>query len=145
MCGHRNVAMNERPQAASTLVRARPDELVTDLDRERAVEQLRLHVGQGRLSLDEFGQRVDEALAAQTGAELAGALRGLPRLRSAAELRRQRQSIVRPYLVVSALLVVIWAATGFGFPWPLFPLVGWGLPVLRESARLRAGEVGVSA
>ena len=34
------------------------------------------------------------------------------------------------YLCVNALLVVIWAVTGRGLPWFLFPLGGWGIGVL---------------
>ena len=34
------------------------------------------------------------------------------------------------YLCVNALLVVIWALTGAGFPWFLFPLGGWGIGLL---------------
>jgi hypothetical protein len=31
------------------------------------------------------------------------------------------------YVLVNALLVVIWAVTSSGFFWPIFPLVGWGI------------------
>lgn len=34
------------------------------------------------------------------------------------------------YLLVNALLVVIWAVTGRGFPWFVFPLGGWGIGIL---------------
>ena len=34
------------------------------------------------------------------------------------------------YLCVNALLVVIWAVTGAGFPWFVFPLGGWGIGIL---------------
>ena len=34
------------------------------------------------------------------------------------------------YIVVNILLVVIWVATGAGFPWFVFPLGGWGIGVL---------------
>jgi len=34
------------------------------------------------------------------------------------------------YLCVNALLVIIWAVTGAGFPWFVFPLGGWGIGVL---------------
>lgn len=56
---------------------------------------------------------------------------------SEADLRRQairnlkkkqgfrRHALV--YVLVNALLVGIWAATGAGFFWPVFPIVGWGI------------------
>jgi hypothetical protein len=31
------------------------------------------------------------------------------------------------YLVVNAFLIGIWAFTGAGFFWPVFPLCGWGI------------------
>ena len=34
------------------------------------------------------------------------------------------------YIIVNILLVVIWAVTGGGFPWFVFPLGGWGIGLL---------------
>jgi hypothetical protein len=31
------------------------------------------------------------------------------------------------YVLVNAFLVVIWAATGANFFWPVFPIAGWGI------------------
>jgi uncharacterized ion transporter superfamily protein YfcC len=33
------------------------------------------------------------------------------------------------YLLVNAMLVVIWAVTGAGFFWPVFVILGWGIGV----------------
>jgi hypothetical protein len=33
------------------------------------------------------------------------------------------------YVAVNAFLVVIWAVTGSGFFWPIFPILGWGIGV----------------
>ena len=33
------------------------------------------------------------------------------------------------YLLVNGSLIVIWAMTGAGFFWPVFPIVGWGIGV----------------
>jgi hypothetical protein len=33
------------------------------------------------------------------------------------------------YVAVNAALVVIWAMTGAGFFWPIFPIIGWGIGV----------------
>lgn len=33
------------------------------------------------------------------------------------------------YVLVNGLLIVLWAVTGAGFFWPLFPLMGWGIGV----------------
>jgi len=31
------------------------------------------------------------------------------------------------YVAVNLMLVLIWAVTGAGYPWFLFPLAGWGV------------------
>lgn len=33
------------------------------------------------------------------------------------------------YVLVNAMLVIIWAVTGSGFFWPVFPILGWGIGV----------------
>ena len=33
------------------------------------------------------------------------------------------------YVLVNAMLIVIWAVTGSGFFWPVFPIFGWGIGV----------------
>jgi len=34
------------------------------------------------------------------------------------------------YILVNIMLIIIWAVTGAGFPWFIFPLGGWGIGVL---------------
>jgi hypothetical protein len=60
--------MSERP----------PDVRVSDADREQTLVRLREHRATGRLTLDEFSQRVDRALAARTRAELDATTEHLP-------------------------------------------------------------------
>lgn len=55
-----------------------PNLRASDADRERIVEQLRQHTADGRLSMDEFEQRMSAAYAAKTYGELAGLTRDLP-------------------------------------------------------------------
>jgi DUF1707 SHOCT-like domain len=50
----------------------------SDDDRERAVASLREHLAAGRLTLEEFTERMTAALAATTTADLAGPLHELP-------------------------------------------------------------------
>src|SRR5262249_35842375 len=33
------------------------------------------------------------------------------------------------YFLVNAMLIVIWAATGAGFFWPVFVILGWGIGI----------------
>ena len=47
--------------------------------------------------------------------------------------KRDLQAHVVVYLLVNGFLVVIWAVTGSGFFWPIFPMVGWGIGVLMNA------------
>jgi Domain of unknown function (DUF1707)/Cell wall-active antibiotics response 4TMS YvqF len=64
------------------------DDLVraSDDDRERAIRALREHLAAGRLTLEEFTERMSAALAATTTADLDSPLRELP---AAARTRRR--------------------------------------------------------
>jgi hypothetical protein len=45
------------------------------------------------------------------------------------------------YLTVNAMLVVIWAFTGAGFFWPIFPIVGWGVGVVMNAYVVYRGNI----
>jgi Domain of unknown function (DUF1707)/Cell wall-active antibiotics response 4TMS YvqF len=60
----------------------------SDGDRERAVHGLREHLVEGRLTLDEFTQRVELALRADTVGELSATSEALPTARPAGGRRR---------------------------------------------------------
>ena len=51
------------------------------------------------------------------------------RERAIARLKRKRDfgAHLFVYLVVNGFLIGIWAFTGAGFFWPVFPLFGWGI------------------
>jgi len=55
-------------------------------------------------------------------------------LRDRAIARLKKKSDLRAhlfvYVVVNAMLVGIWAVTGAGFFWPIFPMLGWGIGVV---------------
>ena len=38
------------------------------------------------------------------------------------------------YVAVNLMLIGIWALVGGGFPWFLFPLMGWGIGVVAHGA-----------
>ncbi|HEY1354816.1 MAG TPA: 2TM domain-containing protein [Solirubrobacterales bacterium] len=43
--------------------------------------------------------------------------------------KRDFRTHVFIYVLVNAMLVVIWAVTGAGFFWPAFVIAGWGIGV----------------
>jgi class 3 adenylate cyclase len=76
-------------------------ERVSDTDRDDAVTLLREHVVVGRLTLDEFSERVGVALRARTRDDIAGAMTDLPTLAVAAEEATRRRSRRRFVAVMS--------------------------------------------
>jgi fatty acid desaturase len=102
----------------------------SDGDRERTVDELRAHAADGRLTVEELEERVQRALAARTIGELTSLTRDLPNQVPPAHPdsphRRRRRPEVRVFLAVMALLIAIWALSGAGYFWPVWPLVGWG-------------------
>ena len=86
----------------------------SDSERDGVVEALRGHAGEGRLDLAELEQRVTA---------------DLPRRATRARAARRKPEL-RAYLGVMVMLLVIWAATGAGYFWPVWPMLGWGLPLM---------------
>jgi hypothetical protein len=67
--------MSQEPAAGPDPV---PAVRASDAEREATVTRLQTAVGEGRIDLDEFGQRADAAYAAATSAELDALLADLP-------------------------------------------------------------------
>jgi hypothetical protein len=126
MCGH---TRHDVARRSGALVRfSADDKRASDREREEVVSDLRVHAGDGRLSVDELDARIAAALAAPTRAELAALVADLPR--RPADRTDERREHVRTYLAVMALLVAIWALTGAGYFWPIWPMLGWGVAVV---------------
>ena len=89
-----------------------PDLLVSDADRERVADQLRQHYEAGRLTLEEFQERLDEVHAARTESALAEVLRQLPSATPRPSVRPRDtrwRSLALQYVVVNGIAVLIWA------------------------------------
>jgi Domain of unknown function (DUF1707) len=66
-----------------------PELRASDADRERAIAELREHTAAGRLTLEEFSERADRAVAAKTLAELDEIASDLPSAVPVARARRR--------------------------------------------------------
>jgi len=108
----------------------------SDAEREHHAELLREHAAQGRLTVDELDERLDRVYASRTLGELVPVVADLP---APSPRERPRGRTIRPdvaaYLAVNLLLIVIWAATGAGYFWPIWPLLGWGIGLMGPCAR----------
>ena len=49
--------------------------------------------------------------------------------------RAYRHQVIN-YLWVNALLIVVWALSGFGFFWPIYSLLGWGAALLIQGWKI---------
>jgi Domain of unknown function (DUF1707)/2TM domain len=112
---------------------SKTDLRVSDAERDRTATLLREHAGEGRLDLAELDERLERAYAARTRGDLAELTRDLPRV-PARQRPREKRGEVGAYLAVMALLVAIWALTGMGYFWPVWPALGWGFALLMSSA-----------
>jgi hypothetical protein len=125
-----------RPRPSPPVPRpADPGVRIGDAERDRVIDQLAGHHAAGRLTLAEFEDRMASAWTARTGGELAVLTADLPALgppRSPARPAAGRRHLdpgVRTYLAVMALLWLVWLVTGANYPWPVWPMLGWGISV----------------
>jgi hypothetical protein len=106
----------------------RDDDLrASQAERERVVDRLRAHAGDGRLEIDELEQRIEAAYAARTRGDLRALLRDLPETQ-----RRDTRSVLRPVLAFIAfmplaLAIALFALAPPGLAWIGWPVLGWWL------------------
>jgi hypothetical protein len=108
--------------------------LASDADRERITERLRAAAGEGRLTPAELEERLETAFSARTEAELEPLVADLPAPHL--QPRPRDRTHERAYVATMLLLVAIWALTGAGYFWPIWPMLGWGIGVLADDSRL---------
>ncbi len=119
----------------------------SDAEREVVVAALREHLAQGRLTSDEFHERMDQAYAARFLGELRSLTDDLPAAAGGeaelAVLRPDTQAVptarsgkgARSWLAMSVLLVSIWAMTSLTsgellYFWPMWAIVPTGVALL---------------
>ena len=117
----------------------------SDEDRERVATVLREHYGAGRLSDEELAERGEAVYRARTMSDLEALTADLPSPRAHGGPRRRGalETSVRihltTFILVNLLLIGIWAASGGGYFWPIWPILGWGIGVGCHAAPLLAG------
>src|SRR3954464_10011079 len=107
-----------------------PELRIADADRDRTVELLRGAATEGRIDSDELEERVSRALAARTQGELDALVSDLPaphvpvpRPDRSLALRERAAAFLTPNVVC----IAVWAATGAGYFWPAWVLLGTGI------------------
>jgi hypothetical protein len=121
-----------------------------DRDRDVVLRVLADGYAEGRLTKDEYDERADATTASKTlgelppliadlvppvppggGSALARATPEALHRRAVQRWEAQRRQAITGFLVPSLICWVVWLATGLGFPWPLFVMLGTGINVLR--------------
>ena len=127
----------------------------SDADRDRAADALRRHYAEGRLSPEEFDERLSSALAARTMGDLADLLADLPQdpdgyalpvpvAGSGSSRVASRPSGAAPsvvwraqlaaYVTTSLICLIVWLATGGNF-WPIWVIGPWGAVLVGQAIR----------
>ncbi|WIM98307.1 DUF1707 domain-containing protein [Actinoplanes oblitus] len=114
----------------------------SDTEREEIAEILRAAMAEGRLSLDEGGERLTVAYAAKFRDELdvltgdlphggRQALARMPHRRAATRRSLQRHASL--VLIAAGVLTGLWVLSGAPFFWPVFPLFFLVMGVFRHA------------
>lgn len=117
-----------------------PDLLVSDADRAGVISELRGHYETGRLTLEEFQQRLDEAHGARTNSQLQNVLRQLPpaKLPSVNPRDTRWRSLALQYALVNIVAILIWLFSGaHGDFWPRWVLLVTLITFTRRAFRPR--------
>jgi Domain of unknown function (DUF1707) len=106
--------------------RANSDLRASDQERQATADQLKVHLAAGRLDMNEYEERVQQALAARTRRDLDGLLSDLPWTGSAAVQPPPSRLFFAPVLFVVAVLATVILTIGavhwFFFPWWIIPV-----------------------
>lgn len=141
-----------------------PNLRASDADRDRTASLLREHHAAGRLTPEEFADRLDRALEAKTIGEIDGLLSDLPgidlyRLPDAALTRQPLQARPVPaayghrtawrtawgvWLAVAAVCLVVWGLSGGDTSWQLWIAGVWGAGMAGASLVARSLRSGGS-
>jgi hypothetical protein len=117
-----------------------PQVRVGDVERQELITILQQHYAAGRLTLAEFEDRSEQAWKSRTRGELDRLVVDLPAHPSAPVRRgppeRPRTGpsalsiYLRFWIPLSVMFVLIWAMSGFGYFWPMWPMFGTSIPML---------------
>ena len=126
-----------------------PEMRASDVDRDRVAAVLREHAAQGRLTMDEFNERLERLYKSKTYGELAKLTADLPDvdLRQHAVAKQENKAVEQrgmhsglkaawaAWAAASGINWVIWfivslTSDGFVYPWPLWVMGPWGVILL---------------
>ena len=119
-----------------------------DRDRQKTATRLGQALAQGYLEMGEYDRRLQTAFQTQTAGELKQLVADLPleRIRRADPRRRAaRQAAARlgvrihlaAFLTMTTVVLSVWAATGAGYFWPIWPILGTAIGLVSHALAVR--------
>ncbi len=113
-------------------------------------QRLRRRFVEGRITLAELEEQVGkvytarvrrgpEGLVSDRGPAVGARVRDLSSVPSSGLRVAEARPQVVTYLLVMALLVGIWATTGMGYFWPVWPMMGWGIGIAGRALGMSTG------
>lgn len=136
-----------------------PEMRASDVDRDRVAAVLREHTAQGRITMDEFNERLEQLYKSKTYGELARLTADLPdvdmRHRQVAkvpsspatksEMHSGMKAAWAAWAMASSINWVIWLIVSVTsgnliYPWPLWVMGPWGAVLLVSSVFGRHGS-----
>ncbi|GII75652.1 hypothetical protein Sru01_06340 [Sphaerisporangium rufum] len=133
---------------------ATPEMRASDGDRDKVAAALREHCAQGRLTMEEFHERLELAYQGRTMGDLQKLTADLPdidlnamRAAQPAPVKRSKRGDVREawtaWAVVVAVCTTIWLMTDAGgYFWPMWVAGPWGAILLVATVAGAAGKKG---
>ena len=134
-----------------------------DADRAAVAAQLGEQMSAGRLTVDEYDERLTRAYAARTYGELEALTADLPRpaARPAAPAPAARRAVGacgwsggpsreaawRNWVVTAVIVLTVWIATSIAssdlqYPWPIWVIGPWGAVLLAQTLGRRGRDEG---
>ncbi|QYC38497.1 hypothetical protein Nocox_04350 [Nonomuraea coxensis DSM 45129] len=123
-----------------------PEMRASDGDRDRVAAVLREHTAQGRITMDEFNERLEQLYKSKTYGELARLtadlpdvdLRNRPKVSKEVEKRETHAGMKAAWsawAIASGVNWVVWLmvqlnSDGFVYPWPMWVMGPWGVILL---------------
>jgi hypothetical protein len=98
------------------------DVRTSDPEREAVAEALREHAAVGRLDADELDERLGRAYGARLRSDLLPLLADLPQAVAPRPPEKSEPPRWAPVIPIAILLIAIWALTGAGYFWPMWPI-----------------------
>jgi hypothetical protein len=123
----------------SELVPKPYDVRVSDHEREAIAQALRQHAVEGRLDAAELEARLERAYGASLRADLVPLLADLPAAPAPRPPAQPADPLwIAPVIPLAVLLIAIWALTGGGYFWPIWPIGAVLLASFKRAGHSRA-------